>query len=65
MSDTPGNVWAFGQDGTREEPDYGLERDKSLLQSAQETVAQALGGGSRGEFVICEIEIEDSWLTPG
>ncbi|CAI7649559.1 unnamed protein product [Penicillium glandicola] len=48
MSDTPDNIWQFGQDGSREERDYGLERDKSLLQSAQETVAKALGGGSRG-----------------
>lgn len=52
MSDTPGNVWAFGQDRTKEEPDYGLQRDKSLLQSAQETVAKALGGGSRGELLL-------------
>ncbi|OQD94568.1 hypothetical protein PENSOL_c025G10655 [Penicillium solitum] len=36
-SDTPDNIWQFGQGGTREERDYGLERDKSLLQSAQET----------------------------
>ncbi|KAJ5171017.1 Armadillo-like helical [Penicillium coprophilum] len=50
MSDTPGNdsIWQFGQGGSREERDYGLERDKSMLQSAQETVAKALGGGSRG-----------------
>ncbi|KAJ5705526.1 Armadillo-like helical [Penicillium solitum] len=47
-SDTPDNIWQFGQGGTREERDYGLERDKSLLQSAQETVAKALGGGNRG-----------------
>ncbi|OQE84154.1 hypothetical protein PENNAL_c0027G06637 [Penicillium nalgiovense] len=47
-SDTPDNIWQFGQGGPREERDYGLEREKSLLQSAQETVAKALGGGSRG-----------------
>jgi hypothetical protein len=52
LSDTPGNVWEFGQDSTREEPDYGLQRDKSLIQSAQETVAKALGGGSRGELFL-------------
>ncbi|CAI7665579.1 unnamed protein product [Penicillium crustosum] len=46
-SDTPDNIWQFGQGGAREERDYGLERDKSLLQSAQETVAKALGGGNR------------------
>ncbi|KAJ5571518.1 transcriptional regulator family: GATA type zinc finger [Penicillium sp. DV-2018c] len=48
MSDTPGNVWEFGQGGVRDEPDYRLQRNKSLVQSAQETVAKALGGGSRG-----------------
>lgn len=48
LSDTPDNIWQFGQGGKREERDYGLERDKSMLQSAQETVAKALGGGSRG-----------------
>ncbi|KAF9240293.1 transcriptional regulator family: GATA type zinc finger [Penicillium roqueforti] len=47
-SDTPDNIWQFGQGGPREERDYGLERNKSILQSAQETVAKALGGGSRG-----------------
>ena len=47
-SDTPDNIWQFGQGGAREERDYGLERDKPLLQSAQETVAKALGGGNRG-----------------
>ncbi|KUM56880.1 hypothetical protein ACN42_g10318 [Penicillium freii] len=47
-SDTPDNIWQFGQGGAREERDYGLERDRPLLQSAQETVAKALGGGNRG-----------------
>ncbi|KAJ5207541.1 Armadillo-like helical [Penicillium cf. griseofulvum] len=47
LSDTADNIWEFGQGGPREERDYGLERDKPLLQSAQETVSKALGGGSR------------------
>ncbi|QQK44326.1 Pre-rRNA-processing protein ipi1 [Penicillium digitatum] len=47
-SDTPDNIWQFGQGGAREERDYGLERDKSILQSVQEKVAKALGGGNRG-----------------
>jgi hypothetical protein len=48
MSDTPDSVWQLREDNVREVPDLGVEKSKTLLQSAQETVAKALGGGSRG-----------------
>lgn len=32
-------------------PDHGIESNKTLWQSAQETVAKALGGGSRGGYL--------------
>jgi hypothetical protein len=48
MSDTPDSVWQLREDNVREAPDLGVEKSKTLLQSAQETVAKALGGGSRG-----------------
>lgn len=49
MSDTPNSIQQFREDGSREVPDHGIEKNKTVLQSAQETVAKALGGGSRGE----------------
>lgn len=52
LSDTPDSTWQFRENGSKESPDHGIERNKSLLQSAQETVAKALGGGSRGEFLV-------------
>lgn len=49
LSDTPNSIRQFREDGAREVPDHGIENNKTVLQSAQETVAKALGGGSRGE----------------
>jgi hypothetical protein len=48
LSDTPDSIWQFREDNVREVPDHGVEKSKTLLQSAQETVAKALGGGSHG-----------------
>ncbi|KAJ6027910.1 hypothetical protein N7499_001369 [Penicillium canescens] len=48
MSDIPDSVWQLREDNVREVPDLGVEKSKPLLQYAQETVAKALGGGSRG-----------------
>ncbi|KAJ5305676.1 hypothetical protein PENANT_c041G00826 [Penicillium antarcticum] len=50
ISDTPDSIWQFREDNAREVPDHGVgvEKNQTMLQSAQETVAKALGGGSRG-----------------
>lgn len=36
----------------------GQERNKGMLQSAQEMVAKALGGGSRGELIHLRVRVE-------
>ena len=52
LSDTSNSVWQFREEDSREVPDHGIEDNKTLIQSAQETVAKALGGGSRGELLV-------------
>lgn len=47
MSDTPTSMRDQFKESSRE----SVEKGKSMLDSAQETVAKALGGGSRGKLL--------------
>lgn len=48
LSDTPTNV----RDRFKESGQDADEKGKSMLDSAQEMVAKAMGGGSRGELLL-------------
>ncbi|CAL5869118.1 uncharacterized protein PFLUO_LOCUS3346 [Penicillium psychrofluorescens] len=49
LSDTPSNVrQQFREFSPKESAKESAQKSKSTLQNAQETVAKALGGGSRG-----------------
>ena len=52
LSDTPSSVrQQFREFSPKESANESVQKSKSMLQNAQETVAKALGGGSRGELV--------------